>query len=308
MDVLERRSWHGRLWSRVRRQPSLSASLLLPLSPADTALEQAVHAIHRHKQRGMQKKRDRSGGPLTNILVHLLSRWSRGQSKTIPMECSVHMDNAWTDLVTTHHVCVDASVQFDDPLSLHVLQLSSGTLRATNIRMDWWKVVTNQFQTLQPFWVHADRVQLTSANLMASPGIRHGLRRLLQRYIVADSMASLRIDDIRIRSEGIVVVDGTATTILGQRWPFAIEAEVSVDTSHSLTLNTKLSTLGFPQTPLRLDLGPCLDIQELELMDNAVVVTGSLELGNAMMAYQGLSDHVFVNVGTWLSRRIGLLD
>lgn len=234
---------------------------------------------------------------VASIVSRFISRGAkRGEAKV-----QVHLHHGFRKLITSGVLHADASLLVPAHLHFNALRFSRGVLEASDIHLH---VPTQRY--LKPFTLTLKDVQLTSNDLMESPCIRHGLRRLLTRVLVSD-FAVCRIDDIRIEEHALVLL-GTVTTILGQRVPFQVASRLRADNGLLVLedLNVNVSGIFVKTFPLlSLDMGANTYLQSVVLKEHAMHVCGSVTITPELTEVPSPgSDATWrFDVGRWLTQK-----
>lgn len=235
---------------------------------------------------------------VASVVSRLISRnVQRGD-----IQVQVHLHHGFRKLLSSGIIHADAILNVPHSLHFNALRFSKGVVEAYDILMH---VPTQQY--LRPFTLIAKDIELTANDLMESPCIRHGLRRLLTRVLISD-FAVCRIDDIRIENNNKLVLLGTVTTILGQRVPFQVASGMEAANGMLVLKELNVNVNGFwvKKFPLlSLDVGPNSCLQSVVLKDNAMVVSATVTVTPDVPEASGAPQATWAfDVGRWLTDKV----
>jgi hypothetical protein len=226
---------------------------------------------------------------------------SRGATKG-EAHVQVRLHHGLRKLLSSGVLHADASLVVPHHLHFNALRFSSGVVEASDIQLH---VATQQY--LESFTLTAKDVQLTANDLMESPCIRHGLRRLLTRVLISD-FAVCRIDDIRIHERTMVLL-GTVTTILGQRVPFQVASGLAAANGMLLLKELNVNVNGIPVRKfplLSLHMGPNTFLESVVLKEDTMHVSAKVIITpDLQVVPQTVSQDATwtFDVGRWLTQK-----
>ena len=250
------------------------------------------------------------------LLFQLFNRWSRGNNENMAFHCQLLSKPVWKLGQLTAPI---VTATFDS-IQFAALRISKGgRLEAHGLTVNWRSFLP--FQPKRPkrfaqaFDLVAHQATMTSSDLMQSPCIRNGLRRLLTRILNGQDMNTLfvAIDDMTILENGMLSVKGKGTTILGQRVPFQVRTRLGFQANgRVLTFPDLQLSLGAFFVPvlsdLTVDMGPSAQLTEITLNGqqqtlqvSARVTITPEHLLSAVEPVCGKIGACFVNVSRWLT-------
>ena len=261
-----------------------------------------------------------SRGWLQSFLAGRFDRWSRGRHVNMDVQCD--LKSGWGDIRRGKLHC-DASIDVDR-IIFNTIRMSGGRLEARGLALNLRSFFSKAHRRyLNQFDFYAHNVTLTQEDLMESPCIRNGLRRLLTRILNIRGMNAVfvKIEDITVLPTGKLSCLGVATTILGSRVPFEVRTGLGTSTrGHVLTfpgLELSLSSafdFFVPILPdVTVDLGHNAQLNELRLdgrtatvqLSARVRITPDHTVHLAKKYRQSRSSYAAqcsVDVGRWLTR------
>lgn len=260
-----------------------------------------------------------TAGWVQNALAKRFHRWSKGRYIDMNVLCNLKSLD-----VRRGKLHCDASVDVGR-IIFNTIRFSGGRIEATGLTLNLFTFLPGVKRRSRKRFPHAfdlvaHNCTLTQHDLMESPCIRNGLRRLFTRILDIRGMNAVfvRLDAITIR-DGKLCCQGTATTILGARVPFEVRTGLGfASRGHVLTfpgLELSLGKLEFfvPVMPeITVDMGHKAALHDIQFLPTgAVQVSARVTITpeHAMhlpphyrQAASSYAAQCSVDVGRWLTK------
>ena len=260
-----------------------------------------------------------TAGWVQNALAKRFHRWSKGRHVDMNVFCSLKSLD-----VRRGKLHCDASVDVGR-IIFNAIRFSGGRIEAAGLTLNLFTFLPGVKRRSQKRFPHAfdlvaHNCTLTQHDLMESPCIRNGLRRLFTRILDIRGMNAVfvRLDDITIM-DGKLCCQGTATTILGASVPFEVRTGLGfASRGHVLTfpgLELSLGKLEFfvPVLPeVTVDLGHKAALHDIQFLPTgAVQVSARVTITpvhtmhlppHYRQAASSYAAQCSVDVGRWLTK------
>lgn len=258
-------------------------------------------------------------GWLENILTGLFHRWSNGNHQGMDVSCN--LKSSLRETILRGRLVCDARVVLDR-ICFNAIRLSGGSIEAQRLALNIWSFSPLSRRRLPRFPSRFDlvghNVTFSQEDLIQSPCIRNGLRRLLTRILHGRGMNTMfvKIDDLHVLQSGKLSVKATATTILGQRVPFELRTALDTQSRGHILVFTglELSFMGGIAVPIvpeiSLDLGHNAQILHIKMEDESIQLSvrvtitpeHTIHVPKYRQSSRSYAANCSVDVGRWLTR------